>query len=198
MGTDVYAYAFVGVPVQESDFLVEQAGTQETCPSGHVRREGAGAYCELDGGRFLCRVQKLPTEGFRQLWVSLSGDSCPHDRKQWYGDREFGTTFCGACHKDITAFVDDPAEGWEKNYSKLWSDGLLRTAVAIPLIDPGDDLVLTTGTRLTSGSSRNRERRVVSWNQADLRDQFVAVGKLAEALGLSGREPVLYLQQEWR
>jgi hypothetical protein len=197
MGTDVYAYAFVGVPVQESDFLVERVDTQETCSEGHVRREGAGAYCELDGGRFLCRVRKLPTEGFRQLWVSLSGDPCPHDRKQWYGDREFGTTFCGACHKDITAFVIDEGDDWIANYYKLGYDGIVRTAVAISLAGPGA-LVLTTGTRLTSGSSRDRERRVVSWNQADLRDQFVAVGKLAEALGLSGREPVLYLQQEWR
>lgn len=32
---------------------------------------------------------------------------CPHLRVNWTADREYGTTFCGLCNKDITSQMAD-------------------------------------------------------------------------------------------
>lgn len=43
-----------------------------------------------------------------EVWkdVRVPGQACLHPRAQWYADREYGTSFCGVCHKDITNQMD--------------------------------------------------------------------------------------------
>lgn len=49
-----------------------------------------------------------PEDDLEDYWkdVRVPGEVCHHPRGTWYGDREFGTTFCGKCHKDITNQVE--------------------------------------------------------------------------------------------
>ena len=74
MGTDIYAYGFVGIPIESSALLVDQVDAHETCSKGHVRQEGTGAFCDQDGGKFEHRTQRIPTEGFWKLCVHLNLD----------------------------------------------------------------------------------------------------------------------------
>ena len=38
--------------------------------------------------------------------VRVPGRVCVHPRAKWYADREYGTTFCGICHVDITSQLE--------------------------------------------------------------------------------------------
>ena len=71
MGTDIYAYGFVGIPVESNALLVDQVDAHETCSKGHVRQEGTGAFCDQDGDQFRHRTQRVSTEGFRKLCTHL-------------------------------------------------------------------------------------------------------------------------------
>jgi len=165
MGTDVSAFAFVGIPVQERDFLVEVADNQETCPEGHVRKEGTGTFCDQDGGRFRLRIRKLPTEGLRRL----------------------------CAHLDWVDKLTGADANWEANYKELVSDKMLVCNGRLSRNDGNS--VLTTGTRLSTGSHRDANRRLIFWDEAEILEQFAAVSKMVEAMGLTGRVPALYLQQ---
>lgn len=44
---------------------------------------------------------------FAEVFMPTSREACEHPRPSWYGDREYGTTFCGACHKQLDdAFIE--------------------------------------------------------------------------------------------
>lgn len=59
----------------------------------------------------------MSDDSLESHWADVRGPQpeiqpCKHprwangDTKGWYGDPEYGTTFCGVCHKDITNQVD--------------------------------------------------------------------------------------------
>ena len=70
MSADAYSYVFVGVPITEDAFWVTSRDDHETCSEGHPRR-GEGQFCELDGSKFVRRVLKTPSAGFRTLVEQL-------------------------------------------------------------------------------------------------------------------------------
>ena len=57
-------------------------------------REGGGEFDKRPDGLLCLRARRL-------LEFIRTGNACPHPRAQWYGDREYGGTFCGMCGKKI-------------------------------------------------------------------------------------------------
>jgi len=44
-----------------------------------------------------------------QAWAKpVEAAPCAHARESWYGDHEYGTTFCGICHAQIPSSTIDP------------------------------------------------------------------------------------------
>ncbi len=57
-------------------------------------REDGGDWFDRPDGLLVLRARRL-------LEFIRTGNACPHPRAQWYGDREYGGTFCGMCGKQI-------------------------------------------------------------------------------------------------
>jgi len=155
MGTNAYTHIFVGVRVDDSAFWVKSPAEQETCPRGHVREAGQGGFCSQDGGRFVTRLIRRPTEGFERL-VALMG---------W---EPGGETWEG---------------GWEDGYQRLLEDGYLFNANSVTSGE--DDGVMALGKKVLDIGHYGGCGGPQSLDENEVWEAFSAVRERCEALGVS-------------
>lgn len=167
MGADAYVHAYIGVEVEDSAFYTTHTTDKETCPKGHTRQEGDGAFCGEDGGKFEARSFRTPTEGFKEV-VSLL---------EW---EPGGDTW---------------EDGWEDCYQGLWEENyLFNTGSVISSMSEGGETGI--GVRIADFGDGGSRYRSESFSFSNLEDQFGKVSELLEALGVKG-EPRLFLQLYW-